>query len=160
MSGGVHEAYELPVDSTLSPAFHGRDVFAPAAARLACGASPSDVGSELDASSLAAAPFPQCDKDGEYVRGEVLGMDRFGSVRLNIPTEKRAELGLGGELFEVGIGHNALAVPVHRTFSDVGEGDPLVIFDSSGWMTLAVNQGSAADRYGVVPGSHVRVRAL
>jgi len=160
MSGGALRAYELPVDATLSPTFHGRDVFAPAAARLACGATPSDMGTELDVSTLAAAPFPECDKEGEYVRGEVLGMDRFGSVRLNIPTAKRAELGLDGALLEVGIGHNALAVPVCRTFSDVGEGDPLVIFDSSGWLTLAVNQGSAADRYGVSPGSRVRVRAL
>jgi len=160
MSGGIDKAYELPVGSQVSPTFHGRAVFAPAAARLACGADPSDAWAELEVSALAAAPFPECYKDGEYVRGEVLGMDRFGSVRLNIPTARRKELGLEGPLLEVGIGHNALAVPVRRTFSEVGEGDPLVMFDSSGWLTLAVNQGSAADRYGVIPGSRVRVRAL
>jgi len=160
MCGGIERVYELPVEATVSPTFHGRDVYAPAAARLACGEPPASLGIELDATSLAAAPFPECDRDGEYILGEVLGMDRFGSVRLNIPTARRAELGLEGEMMEVGIGHNALAVPVRRTFSEVGEGDPLVIFDSSGWLTLAVNQGSAADRYGVVPGSRVRVRVL
>ncbi len=160
VAGGAVRAFELPVDATASPTFHGRDVFAPAAARLACGESPSAVWTELDVSSLASAPFPECDKEGEYVRGEVLGMDRFGSVRINIPTARISELGLEGDSLEVTIGHNALAVPVCRTFSEVAEGDPLVVLDSSGWLTLSINQGSAADRYGVVPGSRVRVRPL
>lgn len=160
MGGGVHRAFELPVDATASATFHGRDVFAPAAAEIACGAAPSDLWPQVEVTSLAEAPFSMCVREGEYVHGEVLGMDRFGSVRLNVPVSRRDELGLGGELLEVGIGHNALAVPVQRTFSEVEQGDPLLVFDSSGWLTLAVNQGSAADRYGVVPGSRVRVRAL
>jgi len=160
MGGGIAQAYELPVDEATSPTFHGRDVFAPAAARLACGESPADLGAELDVASLAAAPFPECGREGDHIVGEVLGMDRFGSVRLNIPSARGTELGLAGEMLEVGIGHNTLVVPVRRTFSEVDEGDPLVMFDSSGWLTLAVNQGSASDRYGVVPGSRVRVRSL
>lgn len=160
MGGGIARAFELPIGEATSPTFHGRDIFAPAAARLACGESLSTIGTELEVTSLAAAPFPECEREGDYTLGEVLGMDRFGSVRLNIPTSRGMELGLAGEMLEVGIGHNTLAVPVRRTFSEVPEGDPLVIFDSSGWLTLAVNQGSASDRYGVTPGSRVRVRSL
>jgi len=160
MAGGADRAFQLPVDAAMSPTFHGRDVFAPSAAKVACGGTPADLWDEIDISTLADAPFPECDREGEYVRGEVLGMDRFGSVRINIPAARRSELGLECDLLEVGIGHNALAVPVRRTFSEVGEGEPLVIFDSSGWLTLSVNQGSAGDRYGVIPGSRVRVRAL
>lgn len=160
MVGGVDRAFELPVDAAVSPTFHGRDVFAPSAAKVACGAAPADLWNEVDVATLAVAPFPECDKEGDYIRGEVLGMDRFGSVRLNIPAPRASELGLEGEMLEVGIGHNALAVPFRNTFSEVDAGDPLVMFDSSGWLTLSVNQGSAGDRYGVIPGSRVRVRAL
>jgi S-adenosylmethionine hydrolase len=51
-------------------------------------------------------------------------------------------------------------VPFGKTFSDVGEGEPVVLVDSSGWLTLCVNMGNAMDRYGVTPGVRVRVRAL
>lgn len=160
MAGGVRRAFELPVNEAMSPTFHGRDLFAPAAAKLACGGSPDSLWSEVEVGSLAAAPFPECEREGDYVRGEVLGMDRFGSVRLNIPTSRRSELGLDSDMLEVGIGHNALVLPVWRTFSDVAQGEPLAIFDSSGWLTLSVNQYSAAERYGVVAGNRVRLRSL
>lgn len=157
MAGGVDKVFELPVGPEMSPTFHGRDLFAPAAALLACGESPDALWEELDAGLLAGAPFPECDREGGHIHGEVLGIDRFGSLRFSIPTMRRTELALHGEFLEVGIGHNTLTVPVCRTFSEVAEGDPLLILDSSGWLTLAVNQGSAADRYGVVPGTRVQI---
>ena len=60
---------------------------------------------------------------------------------------------------EIGIGHNNLIVPFVKTFSDVPEGEPVLLVDSSGWLTLSVNMGSAMDRYGVGPGVHVRCEA-
>lgn len=140
--------------------FHARDVLAPAAAALACGVDPSALGTQIDPETLAEAPFGQCSVQGAYVAGEVLEADRFGSLRFNIPAEDVERFGLRSDRLEITLGHNALTVPFASTFADVSEGDPVALIDSSGWLTLAVNTGDAADRYGVTPGTHVRVRAL
>jgi S-adenosyl-L-methionine hydrolase (adenosine-forming) len=94
------------------------------------------------------------------VLGEVLESDRFGSMRLNIPVEDLESCGLSAPTLQIGIGHNNLTVPFGKTFSDVAEGEPVALIDSSGWLTLALNKGSALDRYGAEPGMRVRVRSL
>ena len=94
------------------------------------------------------------------MNGEALEADRFGSLRFNIPAEDLESLGLRVPRLEIGIGHNSLTVPFATTFADVAEGEPVALVDASGWLTLAVNTGSAADRYGITPGAHVRVRGL
>jgi S-adenosylmethionine hydrolase len=162
--GGVASAYALDSSvmgvSEASATFRARDVLAPAAAALACGEDPAGLGRRLDPADLQPAPFGDSHLDGAYVVGEVVDVDRFGSLRFNVTPERLAELGDDPRQLEVGIGHNALSVPLARTFSAVPEGDPVVLLDSSGWLTLAVNQGDAADRYGISPGARVRVRLL
>jgi len=158
MAGGVAAAYQLPTDVTALATFHARDVFAPSAARLACGATAGSLWAEIPADSLVGAPFEMCERKEEYVYGEVLGTDRFGSLRLNIPSAQLDGLGLGASRLEIGLGHNVLNVPIGPTFSAVGEGEPVALADSSGWLTLAINKGSAADRYGTVTGTRVRIR--
>ena len=163
-SGGVASAYSIDpgkIDYRGPLAtFHARDVLAPAAAALACGVEPRSLGEEIDLGTLAAAPFGSCHSEGEYVVGEVLESDRFGSVRFNVPGERLDELSLRAAAIEVTIGHNTIAAPFSRTFSDVGQGDPVVLVDSSGWLTLALNTADAGDRYGVEAGTTVRLRAL
>jgi len=163
-AGGMTEAYAIDpakIDFRGPLAtFHARDVLAPAAAALACGVEPKSLGDAVALESLAPAPFGQCGRDGDYVHGEVLEADRFGSLRFNIPAEDLEALGLRAGTLELSIGHNRIAAPFGRTFSDVGEGEPVVLVDSSGWLTLSVNTGDAADRYGVEPGTNLRIRSL
>ena len=163
-AGGIKSAYALDsakVDSRGPlPTFHARDVLAPAAAALACGVEPSSLGDEIPIESLAPAPFGRYRMEGSYVVGEVLEADRFGSIRFNIPIEDMDALGLKGPTIEFGLGHNNLTVPFMKTFSDVAEGEPVALVDSSGWLTLCVNMGNAMDRYGAEPGMHVSVRPL
>ncbi len=142
------------------PTFHARDVLAPAAAALACGVRPESLGSPVDTDCLCPAPFGPCSREGDYIVGEVLEADRFGSLRFNVPGEDIESLGLVADRLEVTLGHNAVTAPLGRTFSDVDEGEPVVLVDSSGWLTLALNLDSAADRYGVQPGAAVRLRTL
>jgi S-adenosylmethionine hydrolase len=142
------------------PTFHARDVLAPAAAALACGVEPRSLGDAVDPKTLTPGPFASFTIEPPYIAGEAIEADRFGSLRFNIPAEQIDELGLHVRLIEVGLGHNTLAVPFGLTFADVPEGSPVLLVDSSGWLTLAVNTGSAADRYGVEPGTRVRLRAL
>lgn len=163
-AGGIERAYAIEpskIDFRGPLAtFHARDVLAPAAAALACGVDPSSLGEEVSLDELAAAPFGLCRQEGGYVVGEVLEADRFGSLRFNVPAEDVVKLGLEARRLEVTIGHNALTVPFGTTFADVDEGDPVALLDSSGWLTLAVNRGDAADRYGVEAGNHVRIRPV
>lgn len=138
--------------------FHARDVLAPAAAALACGVEPDALGEVIDPSTLVPGPFAECTTIGEYVVGEVLESDRFGSLRFNIPSEDLARLGLEAPMLELTIGHSTVHAPLSRTFSDVAEGQPVVLIDSSGWLTLALNTADAEDRYGIEPGTTVKVR--
>lgn len=163
-AGGIRfavalDAEKLDRDVPL-PTFHARDVLAPAAAALACGVDPSSLGTRVEDDSLVPAPFGTYSLAGGFVNGETLEADRFGSLRFNIPAEDIDKIGLRSPRLEIGMGHNTLAVPFAGTFADVAEGEPVALVDSSGWLTLAVNKGSAADRYGVSPGTHVKVRAL
>jgi S-adenosylmethionine hydrolase len=160
--GGISEAFVIDpgkIDFGIPLAtFHARDILAPVAAALACGVEPRSLGDLVSASSLAPAPFEMCRVENDHVVGEVLEEDRFGSLRLNIPSDDLDQLGLRASELEVSLGHNSLVIPVRKTFAEVAEGSPVVLVDSSGWLTVAVNRGSAADRYGVTSGAEVVVR--
>lgn len=163
-AGGTAHAYALDptrlVEGGPLPTFHARDVLAPAAAALACGITPQELGEEVDVASLDPAPFELARRDGDVVVGEVLVPDRFGSLRLSVPGERVQELGLDAPTLEIALGHNVLRVRTGATFGSVPEGDPVALVDSSGWLTLAVNQHSAAERYGAQPGNHARIRPV
>lgn len=161
-AGGIAEAYVIEPEALTFRAplatFHARDVLAPAAAALACGVEPSAVGASVDPESLAAAPFLPCHEEAGALVAEVVDIDRFGSVRLAVSWADLEDLGVSANRLEMGFGHVLIEVPFGTTFSDVEEGQPVALFDSSGWLTLAVRMGSAADRYGIEPGnvSHLR----
>lgn len=163
-AGGVDVAIEIDpakIDfrSPLAT-FHARDILAPAAAALACGVSPLSLGTPIDAQQLVPGPFGLCTVDSGYVVAEVLEFDRFGSLRLNVPGDRLDEYGLKRPRIEVSIGHNRLAVERAATFNCVAQGEPVLLVDSSGWLTLAINRGDAADRYGVEPGTTARLRGV
>jgi hypothetical protein len=163
-SGGIVEAYSI-IPEHLDfrqpfPTFHARDVLAPAAATLACGVPASAIGVKIAQDSLAPSPFPPCWEEADALVAEVIDVDRFGSLRLAIPAEEIVARGLDRGPLELAFGHLRIEVPFGVTFSDVPEGEPLALIDSSGWLTLAVRLGSAAERYGVEPGATARVRSV
>jgi hypothetical protein len=139
--------------------FHARDILAPAAAALACGVDASSLGTSIDARSLEPAPFGMCTREGDEVIGEVLEADRFGSLRFNVPAERIDQLGLRAPALEFALGHNRVRAPFASTYGDVRVGEPVAVVDSSGWLTLALNRASAADRFGVEDGTVVRISA-
>lgn len=161
-AGGIREAFAIDPSKIdfRSPlaTFHARDILAPAAAALACGVKPESLGDRVDVAGLAPAPFGECSSAGDFVSGEVIEADRFGSVRFNVPAERITELGLRADHLELSLGHNTLVVPFRDTYADVGEGEPVLLVDSSGWLSLAVNMGDARDRYGLSSETNVRIR--
>lgn len=161
--GGVRSAYgidatHLDFHAPLAT-FHARDVLAPAAALLACGVDVAAFGEPIDPRTLVRPPFEQGRREGESVVAEVIDLDRFGSIRIAISAEDVGAYGLDSGRLEVLLGHSRIELPFGSTFSDVDEGDPVALIDSSGWLTVAVRLGSAAERYAVEPGMLVRVRA-
>lgn len=163
-AGGIANGYSI-VASHLDfqpplATFHARDVMARAAALIACGVEASSIGEPVDIGTLAPAPFAPSHVEGDVVVGEVIDTDRFGSVRIAISADDAHAHGLDRGTLEVVIGHSSIKVPFGRTFSDVEEGEPVALIDSSGWLTIAVYLGSAAERYGIEPGTVTHVRAL
>jgi len=121
-----------------SNTFHGRDVFAPAAGRLATGAPFDELGSEIDDPVRLTLPVP----DGD--RGEILAIDHFGNAISNLPGRGVGRLSVAGR-----------TVPVLRTYADVEPGEPLALTGSTGRLEVAVRNGNAAVAHGIVVGAPV-----
>jgi len=135
----------------VSPTFHGRDIFAPAAAALVSGVPLSALGREVKDLMQLDIPKVTVTDDGRLV-GEVIHIDRFGNCITNI---HRGRLGASA-VNEVGVGaHNLPGIA--RTYGDVLPGTALALFGSSDHLEIAVNQSSAAKELGVSVGDRVRV---
>jgi hypothetical protein len=139
--------YQLPAPG---PTFAGRDVFAPAAAHLAAGVELGELGDAVDPMSLLPGVLPLTRVEDGRVHGEVLWIDRFGNVQLNVDPEELASLGMApGGLVEVRAGEKARQARWVRTFGDGRPGELLALVDSYGLVTLAVDRASAAEETGI-----------
>ncbi|GBD23583.1 Adenosyl-chloride synthase [bacterium HR29] len=133
----------------VSATFHGRDVFAPAAAHLASGVPFQGIGPRLAEVSVLP-PFEGVRLEDGRLQGEVIHVDRFGNLITTIRAEQlpaRCQARVGA--FE--------RIPFARTFAEVAPGAPLCHVDSSGFLAIAVRDGSAAERFGVGLGAPVEV---
>jgi len=142
---------ELAIPPDASTTFHGRDVFAPAAARLVMGEALSDLGPVAADAVFTPLPAPQQDAGG--VRGEVVYIDRFGTLISNIPGAAFARstgVVVGGEF---------TALP-GRTFRDVEQGALVAFVGSGGTVEIAARDRSAAQATGVGLGGEVRVLGI
>jgi S-adenosyl-L-methionine hydrolase (adenosine-forming) len=139
----------------LAPVFHGRDLFGPAAGRLARGLPLEEAGPRVtDAVRLALPPKARTDEGWE---GAVLGADRFGNLTTNLlESDLEALAGRGLHGLEVCLGAEVL--PLVRTYSDVEAGRPCALVGSSGRLEIAVRLGRADEWPGWAPGGRVRVR--
>ena len=152
--GGVDAAREIVSDEIVlqpvSKTFHGRDVFAPAAAHLAAGMPLEDAGPEIDPASLTVLELPGPMVASGAIGARVIGVDGFGNVQLNVEPTHLASAGLRDRLAVAG-----RIVPIVGTFGDVPEGALAAIVDSHGHVALVVNQGSAAEELGLAEGASV-----
>lgn len=161
--GGVLEAVELVEPrfmlEPISPTFHGRDVFAPAAAHLALGVPLAELGPPLDPESLVRLELTSPKVDRGRIQATVLGVDRFGNVRLNATRAALERAGIAtGEDVEVEIAGRRYSALAARTFADVRPGGVIVYEDSAGSVALAVNRGSAARLLAAVVGQEATLR--
>jgi len=136
-----NEALRLP---EVSRTFHGRDLFAPAAASLANGFPFEEVGPAFD--DWIRLPMATPEREGERWRGEVAYVDRYGNAITNLPNA----LAVGAR--EVVAREGA---PVRDCYAAVSTGEPVAVAGSTGFIEIALNGGRAAERYGLRPGSPV-----
>jgi len=135
-------AHRLPV---VSATFHGRDVFAPAAAHLASGVPLDELGPPVDPATLVRLPAPSSVVRPGAVEAEIVSIDGFGNVQLAATPEQLARAGLRlGDAIVVRARGSTFPARTGRTFADVAPGDLVVVADSAGYSALAVNGGSAA----------------
>jgi S-adenosyl-L-methionine hydrolase (adenosine-forming) len=161
--GGVLEAVDIsrsphrlePVSAT----FHGRDIFAPVAARLAAGAELAEAGQHVEPDELQVVELPRPEvRDGEVV-AHVLLADRFGNVSLDVRHADLAGSGLGlGRGVEVEAGGERFVATFAQTFADVPSGDVVLYEDAYRSLALAINRGDAAAAMQLGPDSRVVLR--
>jgi S-adenosylmethionine hydrolase len=161
--GGARAAVDLTTSphrlEPISATFHGRDLFAPVAARLALGAPLTECGETIDPTTLSCLELPQPRIEQGRVVAHVIGVDGFGNAMLDLGHDQLplTFLRLGG-LVQVDAGPARIRVPFGRTFADVAAGEGLLYEDSSRNLALAINRGNAAQRLGLAPDDEVVLR--
>jgi len=166
MLGGPRRVIEITAAeyqlSAPGPTFAGRDVMAPAAAHLAAGVPIAALGPEIDPVVLTPAlvPLPNVDIEGT-IAGEVLWVDHYGNCQLNVAPEQLEDAGAHmGDALEVTVS-DAAGVQTGRrarwvrTFAEAKPSELVVLVDSYGMCTIALDRRSAALDLGVRASSTV-----
>jgi S-adenosylmethionine hydrolase len=170
--GGVAAAHLITATDLFLPhvssTFHGRDIFAPVAAHLANGVPLERVGPQIDPTELVELRLPEPVIGKGELETTVLFVDSFGNARLAGQPEDLARAAAGelasGRSFRVSGGSidpEGILVPWHATFGDVALGEPVLYEDADyGGLGIAVNQASAADRFGLAIDTPVRIAVV
>jgi S-adenosylmethionine hydrolase len=145
-----NSAYALP---GVSQTFHGRDRFAPAAAHLSTGVSLESLGPS--ASDPVRLPWPEARREGEHLVGEVIHIDRFGSLLTSVRAEDVESLGPpGGVTVEVA---GRLVQGLCRSYVDRRAGECGAIIGSSQRLEIFAREASARAALGAERGTPVRL---
>jgi hypothetical protein len=137
-----------------SATFHGRDLFAPAAAALATGLPPERIGPAAETPLELAVP--PATRSAGVIRGRVLYCDTFGNTITNIPGEWLDALGADAVIEHRG---GAVAGRRVRAYGEGRRGEALVLVGSAGTVEVAINAGRAAEALGLAAGDDVVFKA-
>jgi S-adenosylmethionine hydrolase len=139
--------------ASVSRTFHGRDVFAPAAAHLAAGIPLERLGPPL--SDPVRLPRAECRRVGDALVGEVIGSDRFGNLATSVTVDALEHLGFEGDLRVILQGR--LLGGLKASYAAGESGVPAAIIASNGRLEIFVNGGNARALLGAAAGAPVRV---
>lgn len=139
-----------------SATFHGRDIFAPVSAHLSLGRSLLEVGTRIQGLTPLHWALPITDEQG--IQGWVVHVDHFGNCITNI-TREIYEAVSDGRRVKCYVG-TAILEGVSTTYGSVAVGEPLLLFESSGHLEIAVSGGNAADLLGIRKGAPVNLLFL
>jgi S-adenosylmethionine hydrolase len=158
--GGVSEAVSLTNDRyhvhPVSNTFHGRDIFAPAAAYLASGTDLSALGESVNPAGLEGSNLPGVEIDRGNLSTQVISIDRYGNARLSLMQE---ELGLRyGASLNVDAGDGDMPVRYVETFGSAKSGELVLVPDSHWRISLSINKGSAEHALDLRIGARIRLK--
>lgn len=152
-SQGLEHLYELTNPNLMAPktstTFHGRDIFAPAAAYLDKGTKPREFGNEIKNPVLPL--FSAVDRRNNVLTGEVLYIDSFG----NIITSIQEKYILNSKIYNVKLPEVSLKLKLGKTYAEAEPKEPIALVGSYGFVEIAVNKGNAANKFNVKIGDKI-----
>jgi len=159
---GIEAVHELAnaeyALETVSRTFHGRDLFAPAAAHLACGLELEELGPPLDPDALVRLDLPSPDLRPDRIGATILYVDAFGNIVLNLTREHVAAAGIvPGTQVELDLAGERVYAVAARTFADARPGDIMLFEDSYRNMSIAISNGNAAEMLHARAGQSLRI---
>lgn len=161
MVGGASRIVSIESPDAMIPSpggtFHGRDVFAPAAALLAVGDTAlEDLGPTLADDEVTPMLLPLTEIVDATIAGEAWWIDGYGNVQTNISPEDLDAVGIRpGEVVTVKIGSSLHSVKWVTSYSGVEAGEPMLHVDSSGLLALAVRGGRAVESLNLAEGMSI-----
>jgi len=161
--GGVADAWQLSnpryMLDPVSRTFHGRDVFSPAAAHLAVGLDPAELGPAVEPDSLVRLELPEPEVGSARIGATVLYVDRYGNVQLNLSRVDLERAGVvPGRRVELDLGVDRYYATAARAFSDARPGDIILYEDSYENIAVAITAGNAAEMFGLRTGQRLTIR--
>ena len=157
---GIKHVYQITNERYLLPkvsrTFHGRDVFAPVAARLACGIKPNSFGSEMK--NYVKPSFVEPTVRGRKISGEVLHIDSFGNIITNISASLLQEIhATEGAYLKVELGTRIATLKLCKAYGEAPAGTPLSIIGSHNFLEISINVGNAGEKFGVKTGDSIKI---
>lgn len=138
----------------VSSTFHGRDVFAPAAAHIAKGVPPAEFGPEI--LEVVKPEFAKVKRVKGGLAGEVLHVDGFGNIITNVNEEELGSLHAIGSL-DVSLPTFKAKLKLGIAYAETKPEEALALIGSHGYIEIAVNKGSAAEKFKAKPGDKIRL---
>ena len=162
---GIAVAHELANPAyaleTISRTFHGRDLFAPAAAHLTMGVAIGDLGPPIDPEALVRLELPELSFAEGVVHATTLYVDSFGNIVLNLTRDDLERVGVvPGARVELDLSGERYYAVAARTFADARPGDVILYEDSYRNMSIAISNGNAAAMLHAVIGQPLSIRIV
>jgi len=152
----IRHVYEISNRNFMLPhvsnTFHGRDIFAPAAAHIANGVSPSELGPEVE--DIVVPEFSKLVKKKNAVIGEVLHVDSFGNIITNFEEKELKLMGTSGTV-NVKLKNRLLKLKLCKAYAETPPKQPLAIIGSHNFLEIAINQGNAAEKFKAKTGDKI-----
>jgi S-adenosylmethionine hydrolase len=157
-SQGIERIHEISNPNLILPqtsnTFHGRDIFAPAAAHLDKGVHPKEFGEEVKNPVLPQ--FSAVEQSKDMLTGEVLHIDNFGNIITNIKERNVPK----ATLISMKLPQTLLKAKFVKVYEEAEPEEPIILVGSHGFIELAINQGNAAEKFHAKVGDKIVVTAV
>ncbi|MBC8494896.1 SAM-dependent chlorinase/fluorinase [archaeon] len=161
--GGCEKVVELSnpkyMKHPVSPIFHGRDVFSPAAGHLSVGVPVEEFGEELKFEDLVRAPYEEAIVKKDQLEAKVIHINKFGSLHLNVLASAWDQFGVAKKV-SLKFQNTEIEVPFVKTFGKVPKNNSLIMEDDYGRIEVAINMGSFAETYHVSAGDKCLIKKV